>query len=146
MILSRCQTEEEADETPIPLPIGELPGVIRLPKGQMACRIFGYSEKNVKIPQNLYTKWFDYDKIKNRLYFRTREPGDYFVLDAEGHRQKLKDYWINEKVPRSMRSKIWLLADGSHILWALGGRISEYYKVTEQTKKILEVRYMEDEK
>ena len=45
-----------------------------------------------------------------------------------------------------MRSKIWLLADGSHILWALGGRISEYYKVTEQTKKILEVRYMEDEK
>ena len=37
-----------------------------------------------------------------------------------------------------------MLADGSHILWAIGGRISEYYKVTEHTEKILEVRYMEE--
>ncbi|MCI8634965.1 MAG: tRNA lysidine(34) synthetase TilS [Eubacterium sp.] len=102
-------------------------------------------KKDVKIPKNLYTKWFDYDKIKNRLYLRTREPGDYFVLDSEGHRQKLKDYWINEKVPKSRRDEILLLADGHHVLWAAGYRISAYYKITEHTKRVLEVQLMEEE-
>ena len=78
------------------------------------------------------------------LCFRFREPGDYLVIDGKGHRQKLKDYLVNEKVPRERRDKMLLLADGSHILWAVGGRISEYYKVTGQTKQILEIRYMEE--
>lgn len=33
-----------------------------------------------------------------------------------------------------------VLADGSHIVWVVGKRISEYYKVTEETKKVLKVR------
>ena len=110
----------------------------------MRCRIFDFSKKDAEIPKNLYTKWFDYGRIKNRLCLRTRKPGDYFALDRQGHRQKLKDYWMNEKVPREKRDRMILLADGSHILWAIGGRISEYYKVTEHTEKILEVRYMEE--
>ena len=65
------------------------------------------------------------------------------VIDQKGHRQKLKDYLVNEKVPRKQRDKILLLADGSHILWVVGGRMSEYYKITEQTRQILEVHYVE---
>ena len=89
-------------------------------------------------------KWFDYDKIKNRLYLRTRKPGDYFTLDKEGHRQKLKDYLMNEKVPKYEREKIPLLSEGAHILWAVGYRISAYYKITEHTKRVLEVQFMEE--
>ena len=75
---------------------------------------------------------------------RTREPGDYFVLDMQGHRQKFKDYLINEKVPKHRREQIPVLADGQHILWAVGYRISAYYKITGHTKRVLEVQFMEE--
>lgn len=122
----------------------EYPAVLDISGGKIFCRILSENKKDVNFPKNLYTKWFDYDKIKNMLCFRSREPGDYMVIDRQGHRQKLKDYLVNEKVPRKQRDKILLLADGSHILWAVGGRISEYYKVTAQTRQILEVHYVEE--
>ncbi|MCI8282366.1 MAG: tRNA lysidine(34) synthetase TilS [Lachnospiraceae bacterium] len=93
-----------------------------------------------EIPKKKYTKWFDYDKIENTLLLRNRYPGDYFVMDESGRRQKLKKYLINEKVPKDQRDFVLLLADGSHVLWAIGYRISEAYKVTEETQRILEVQ------
>ena len=93
-----------------------------------------------EVPRNEYTKWFDYDKIENTLLLRNRYPGDYFVMDESGRRQKLKKYLINEKVPKDQRDFVLLLADGSHVLWAIGYRISEAYKVTEETQRILEVQ------
>lgn len=114
------------------------------PAGKFLCRIFSLNKKCSEIPKNSYTKWFDYDMIKNRLCFRTRQQGDYLVTDDKGHRQKLKAYWINEKVPKAERNQRILLAEDSHILWIVGGRISEYYKITENTKKVLEVRFMEE--
>lgn len=121
----------------------EYPAEFDVSGGKFLCRILSENKKDVNFPKNLYTKWFDYDKIKNMLCFRSRESGDYMVIDQKGHRQKLKDYLVNEKVPRKQRDKILLLADGSHILWVVGGRMSEYYKITEQTRQILEVHYVE---
>mgnify|MGYP000022768044 CR=1 FL=1 len=119
-------------------------GRLCLQGGCIQYEIMGNSKNYEEIPRNLYTKWFDYDKIKNGLCLRTRRPGDYFELDCYGHRQKLKNYFMNEKVPQSKRAQIMLLADGSHIVWMIGYRISEYYKVTERTKRILKVQYMEE--
>ena len=93
-----------------------------------------------EIPKKRYTKWFDYDKIKGTLLWRGRSPGDYLVINDRGGRQSIKKYLINEKVPQSRREHILLLADGVHILWVVGGRISEAVKVTEETKNILEVQ------
>ena len=61
-------------------------------------------------------------------------------MDESGRRQKLKKYLINEKVPKDQRDFVLLLADGSHVVWAIGYRISEAYKVTEETQRILEVQ------
>lgn len=95
-------------------------------------------QKGMKIPENQYTKWFDYDKIKGALSVRTRQTGDYFVLPGGG-RKTIKSYLIDEKVPAQLRDRVFLLADGSHILWIIGRRISEGCKVTNQTKRILQV-------
>ena len=46
---------------------------------------------------------------------------------------------IDCKVPRQERDSLTVLADGSHILWVVGYRISEYYKVTEKTKTVIRV-------
>ncbi len=100
-------------------------------------------DKIGEIPVNRYTKWFDYDRIKNRLVLRTRRPGDYLELSGGMHK-KLKDYFIDCKVPREERDQYVLLADGSHILWIAGMRISEGCKVTEQTKRVLKVQMKEN--
>ncbi len=99
---------------------------------------FSY-EKQKKIPENRYTKWFDYDKIKGTLSVRTRKTGDYITLKG-GKRKTVKAYMIDEKIPRQERDRIMLLAEGDHILWIVGYRISEYYKVTETTRQILQVQ------
>ena len=106
--------------------------------GIVTCRTFSYY-KNEKIPQKMYTKWFDYDKITSCAVFRRRKAGDYLVINREGQHKKLKDYLINEKIPKARRDEIYILADESHVIWVPGFRISEFYKVTDETKTVLEI-------
>jgi tRNA(Ile)-lysidine synthase len=49
----------------------------------------------------------------------------------------------DEKIPLNERDEIVLLADGEHVLWVVGHRISNYYKVGSDTKKILIAKYNE---
>ena len=99
-----------------------------------------------EIPQKSYTKWIDYDIIKCGLCVRTRQSGDYFVIDDQGRRQKLKAWFINEKIPKEERDRMLLVADGSHIVWIPGHRMSREYKVTEKTRNIVEIKITEEEK
>lgn len=90
-----------------------------------------------KIPQKKYTKWLDYDKMKTGLVVRTRRAGDYLVVNSSGGRKKLKDYLIDQKIPRRERDSIPLLASGSEIYWVAGYRISESCKVDRDTRQVL---------
>ncbi len=101
------------------------------------------AKKGQEVPRNRYTKWFDYDKIKECMVIRTRRRGDYFTAaDGRGGmmHKTLKDYMIAEKIPRQLRDSLPVLAEGSHVLWLAGWRISEYYKVRETTANILQVK------
>jgi len=113
---------------------------------QITCRIFEKKEQSLEIPRKTYTKWFDYDKIKQGFCIRTRRSGDYFINDELGHRKKLKSYFIDEKIPLTERDNMWLLAKGNEVLWLIGGRISENIKVTQKTKHIFEITYDGGEK
>lgn len=108
-------------------------------------RLRDYDGKE-KIPGKIYTKWFDYDKIKNNIHIRKREKGDYLIISRDGATQKLQDYFVNEKVPASHRDEVPLLCEESHVIWVIGHRISEYYKVDTDTKHILEVQIIEERK
>ncbi len=101
------------------------------------------AKKGQKIPQNEYTKWLDCDKMKKSLVFRFRETQDYLTLaDGRGGiiHKSLKDYMITQKIPRQDRDRILLLAEGHHVIWLVGYRISEYYKVDGNTKRIFQVK------
>ena len=97
------------------------------------------SKKNTELDSNAYTKAFDYDKISNNLKLRNRRAGDKILLSAVQGSKKLKDYFIDEKIPRADRDDILLLADGQSVLWVLGQRASDFYSVTKDTKQILYV-------
>ncbi|NBH13842.1 tRNA lysidine(34) synthetase TilS [Lachnospiraceae bacterium] len=103
-------------------------------------RLWNKIPQKEEIPQNRYTKWMDYDKIKGTMRMRTRREHDFLVIDAQGGKKKLKKYFVDEKVPGYQRDRILLLTDDSHILWVLGYRISEDVKVTEHTRRVLEIR------
>ena len=99
------------------------------------------------IPQKKYTKWLDYDKIKNSIVIRTRKEGDYLTIDMSGgelRKKTLKSYFIDNKVPREQRSVLFLVTEGSHVLWIVGGRISSFYKVSDNTNRILELRLIKE--
>lgn len=117
---------------------------ISLPKeGEyLEFRVFSFDGNMEKIPKKTYTKWLDYDKIKNGFCIRNRENGDFLISDTEGHRKKLKKYFIDEKIPLEERNTMWLLAQDSEVLWLVGGRISEKLKVLESTEAIIEIQYI----
>jgi len=92
-----------------------------------------------EIPGNPYAKIFDYDKIKDKLNIRSRKMGDRIQTVADGGSKRLKDYFIDEKIPKEERDSIPLLAEGQDILWVVGHRRSESAFVTDETKKVLKV-------
>ena len=114
---------------------GEIHGRQTVPELHMT--VFS-RQKDQEIPKNQYTKWFDYDKIKGTLSVRTRRTGDYLILPSGGSKT-IARYMIDEKIPKEKREQILLLAEGSHVLWVVGFRISEYYKIEEHTENILQV-------
>ena len=83
----------------------------------------------------------DYDKIKNKLYIRTRAAGRLSYYQQEGSKKKLARVINNNKIPGKKRYLIPLVADGKEILWIAGGRINERYKITAATRRVLELKY-----
>ena len=83
-----------------------------------------------EVPKKKYTKYLAYDTMAPCPVLRTRREGDYLIVNSASGRKKLKDYLIDEKVPRLRRDHIPLIAQGSHILWVIGMRISEGAKVS----------------
>ena len=104
-------------------------------------RVFERTADMVIFPENPYTKWFDYDIIENTVKIRHRRPGDYITISKEGGTQKLKQYFINEKIPGGLRDRIWLAADGQHIMWVAGYRQNQKYQITDKTRRILELKF-----
>ena len=123
--------------------VGE--GSYMLPDGDViTCRILNEFDRS-NIPDDTYTKWMDYAKMSDDLCLRTRKSGDYLVINKKGNEGNLKNYMINEKIPKSERNSIPLLAGGSKIYWVVGHRISEDVKVTEDTTRVIEFSYRRPE-
>ncbi|HHT9121049.1 MAG TPA: tRNA lysidine(34) synthetase TilS, partial [Candidatus Hypogeohydataceae bacterium YC41] len=73
--------------------------------------------KHTKTPEE---EVFDFDKLELPLTVRTRRPGDRFwPLGADGEK-KLKDFFIDEKIPRPRRDDWLLVCDGKHPIWVVG--------------------------
>ena len=106
-------------------------------------REFDY-EQGMKYPTETYTKWFDCDRIGANIVIRTREEGDYLCIDSDGNRKSIQDYFVDEKIPRHLRDEVPLVCDGNHVMWVVGHRVSEYYKISKNTTRVLEISYTEE--
>lgn len=118
---------------------------IENPESLFQFRIFERPPGMKAFPEKTYTKWFDYDIINNTVEIRHRQAGDVLAINKNGGTQRLKKYFINEKISQEEREKVWLVADGHDIMWVVGHRQSQRYQITESTKKILEIHFCKGE-
>mgnify|MGYP006285757993 FL=1 len=88
----------------------------------------------------------DYDKVTFPLKVRNRKQGDKFIpLGMEGHK-KVKDFFIDSKVPDYKRDEIPLLFDNNNrLIWICGYRMDDRFKLEEDSKKTILVKYQKEE-
>ncbi len=136
------ETKGETEEIAL-----NIPGKTYLPKRNLILECLIRKKDEIimdEIPQKPYTKWFDYDIIKGNLTVRSRRTGDYIVIDKMGKKQKIKSYFVNEKIPAEQRNLIPLICDGEEVIWIVGYRMSSACQVVKTTKNILEITVMEE--
>ena len=123
------------------------PSIVDLPVNEMRIEMELFSRGEFikkfgrieKAKENSLAQLFDYSKIKEGIYIRSRMPGDIFFPYNSSGKKKLKDFFIDQKIPGSMRGSIPLLADGKNIIWVIGFRTADNYKISDSTQKILYV-------
>ena len=90
-----------------------------------------------QLPKDPRIACLDLQKLQFPLMIRHWEPGDYFrPLGMEGMK-KISDYLIDKKVSLPDKEQTWLLASGREIVWVMGYRIDDRFKVRPETRQVL---------
>lgn len=98
-----------------------------------------YQGNIVNLNRNNYIQCFDFDKINDNILIRKRIDGDKIVPLGMKGTKKLKDIFIDMKIPKEDRERVPILCFDEKIAWIIGIKISEDFKVTNTSKKILKV-------
>ena len=129
--------------SPYPVLEGEtrlkIPGKTALPGWNVRADITGPPEK-IEI-QDQFTACFDLKKTGEELAVRRRRPGDRFQPLGMGQAKKLNEYLIDARIPQSWRGRIPVVVAGERIVWLVGQRIDERFKVTDNTVKVLRLEF-----
>jgi tRNA(Ile)-lysidine synthase len=90
-----------------------------------------------------YRAWIDMEKCQPSFIVRSRKPGDRFQpLGMGGNTLKLADFMINEKMPQRSREAWPLVCSGENILWVPGYRMSEFCRLDENSREIVELNLL----
>lgn len=99
-------------------------------------------EEFVRVDDN-NVEFFDFDKIPEKVTFRFWMEGDFFLPLGMKSKVKLSDFFINLKVPLHRKKKIPLMVANEEIIWVCGFRISDKFKVTRNSKRVLRANISE---
>lgn len=102
-------------------------------------RVLRITEK-FRIPSGQETACLDYGKISYPLRFRNWYHGDYFFPLGMKHKKKLSDYLIDRKFPVFKKEKTRIMESDGNIVWIVGERIDDRFKVTSGTEKALIIK------
>jgi len=94
---------------------------------------------NYKISRDLNSGSFDFNLIEFPLNIRKWKNGDYFMPLGMNNLKKLSDFFIDNKFSLSEKENVWILESENKIVWIIGHRIDERFKITDKTKKILQI-------
>ncbi|MEI6277448.1 MAG: tRNA lysidine(34) synthetase TilS [Prolixibacteraceae bacterium] len=92
---------------------------------------------SVKISRSSKIAMVDREKIQFPLILRKWQKGDYFQPLGMTGMKKLSDFFVDEKFSLPEKENLWLLTNGEEIVWILGIRLDDRYKITSETNKML---------
>lgn len=102
------------------------------------------NNKAFKIKSDARVAQLDEGKLTYPLKIRRWQHGDRFAPFGMRGSKLLSDYFIDNKINLFEKQNIWLLISGNDIVWVVGHRISENYKITKQTDNVLTVSWCSD--
>ncbi|MHB8781372.1 MAG: tRNA lysidine(34) synthetase TilS [Candidatus Geothermincolia bacterium] len=95
-------------------------------------------QAGVRPPDDAWRAWLDTDRLSFPLALRRPLPGDRFHPLGAGGSQKLQDFLVNAKAPRTKRRASVVLCSAGEIAWLVGRRIDDRFKVTPETRRVME--------
>jgi len=124
-------------DSPAPVPLN-IPGSTYIPGFNLTLYTAIKEVHELSWPPAVNQAYVDYQRISLPLYVRAREPGDRFKPLGLNQAKKVKDLFIDLKVPRQERDSCPLITTSNNeIAWVAGYRVSEDFKVTGETQKVL---------
>jgi tRNA(Ile)-lysidine synthase len=115
--------------------------VVTLSNGSLLFKEVKYTQETLKATDE-FTALLDAKHIKFPLIIRKWQQGDYFYpFGMNGKKKKLSDFFTSKKISLIEKENTWLICSNQHILWVVGMRIDERFKITEATKNILKIEW-----
>lgn len=93
-------------------------------------------DKSFKINRSTNIAQLDFDKINFPLQIRSWKKGDRFKPLGMKGSKLLSDFFIDIKINLFEKEDMWLLFSGSEIVWVIGYRISDKFKITSKTDRV----------
>lgn len=91
---------------------------------------------------NAHVAFIDEDKLDFPLQLRRWREGDFFYPLGMSGRKKLSKYFKDEKLSLTEKEGLWLLCSGEDIVWIIGYRMDERFKVNRETQRILKIEHL----
>lgn len=113
-------------------------GFIKIKELNSILEIKTFKKGEEELKSDQYTKYFDLDKISSRLVLRPRKNGDRIKMLNSGTK-KIKDLFIDMKIEKEKRELVPIISDEKGILWVVGYKMSDDYKIEDSTKNILKL-------
>ena len=94
------------------------------------------------IPRDKNTACFDADKLTHPLLLRPWRQGDSFIPFGMKGRKKVSDYMTDRKFSLLRKEQQWVLCCGEEIIWLIGERTDNRFRIGASTKRVLTVRLL----
>jgi len=99
-------------------------------------------DKKINIEPDANVAYLDMDDLVFPLVIRNWVEGDSFVPLGMKGEKKLSDFMIDEKIPLNLKSRVLVVTSSGNIIWIVGHRIDDRYKITENTSRTCRLKFL----
>ena len=99
-------------------------------------------KEDYQIEKDKKFAYFDFDKLSFPLVLRHWQEGDWFVPFGMKGKKKVSDYFSDKKFSLFDKEKTWLLCSGQDVIWIVGERTDNRYRIEKTTKRVLKLKFI----